>query len=86
MKYFLKNYWAMKYLGLCLLGYETFFEKFVKPSGSSSHMLNVCSLRSKLLNSLEVIDTNLLKFSEEQLTKVLLYGCLNLIKTKMEIF
>ena len=29
---------------------------------------------AKLLNSLEVIDTNLLKVSEEQLTKVLLYG------------
>ena len=31
-------------------------------------------IRAKLLNSLEVIDTNLLKLSEEQLTKVLLYG------------
>ena len=30
--------------------------------------------RAKLLNSLEAIDTNLLKLSEEQLTKVLLYG------------
>ena len=29
---------------------------------------------AKLLNSLEVIDANLLKVSEEQLTKVLLYG------------
>ena len=32
------------------------------------------NIRAKLLNSLEVIDTNLLKLSEEQLTKVLLYG------------
>ena len=30
--------------------------------------------RAKLLNSIEVIDTNLLKLSEEQLAKVLLYG------------
>ena len=32
------------------------------------------NIRAKLLNSLEVIDTNLLKLSEEQLTKVLFYG------------
>ena len=31
------------------------------------------NIRSKLLNSLEVIDANLLKLTEEQLTKVLLY-------------
>ena len=36
----------MKYLGLSLLGYEIFFEKFVKPSGRPSYILNVRSLRS----------------------------------------
>ena len=30
------------------------------------------NIRAKFLNSLEIIDTNLLKLSEEQLTKVLL--------------
>ena len=44
---------------------------------STVHFIWQChhyhNIRSKLLNSLEVIDTNLLKLSEEQLTKVLLY-------------
>ena len=38
------------------------------------HCHHYHNIRVKLLNSLEVIDTNLLKLSEEQLTKVLLYG------------
>ena len=37
------------------------------------HCHHYYNLRAKLLNSLEVIDTNLLKLSEEQLTKVLLH-------------
>ena len=45
---------------------------------STAHFFLHChhyhNIRAKLLNSLEVIDTNLLKLSEEQLTKVLLYG------------
>ena len=45
---------------------------------SAAHLFSHChhshNIRAKLLNSLEVIDTNLLKLSEEQLTKVLLYG------------
>ena len=40
----------------------------------SLHCHHYHNIRAKLLNSLEVIDTNLLKLSEEQLTKVLLYG------------
>ena len=32
------------------------------------------NIKVKLLNSLELIDTNLLSLSEEQLTKVFLYG------------
>ena len=31
MKYFLKNYCTMKYLGIWSPGLRTFFEKFVKP-------------------------------------------------------
>ena len=38
------------------------------------HCHHYNNIRAKPLNSLEVIDTNLLKLSEEQLTKVLLYG------------
>ena len=38
------------------------------------HYHHYHNTRAKLLNSLEVIDTNLLKLSEEQLTKVPLYG------------
>ena len=38
------------------------------------HCHHYHNIRTKLLNSLEVIDTNLLKLSEEQLTKVLPYG------------
>ena len=38
------------------------------------HCYHYHNIRAKLLNSLEVIDTNLLELSEEQLTKVLLYG------------
>ena len=34
-KYFLKNYWAMKYLGLWSPGLRKVFEKFVKPSSRS---------------------------------------------------
>ena len=45
---------------------------------STAHFFLHChhyhNIRAKLLNSLEVIDTNLLKLSEEQLTKVLLYS------------
>ena len=33
IKFFLKNYWAMKHLGYGFLGYEFFFQKFVKSSG-----------------------------------------------------
>ena len=44
---------------------------------STAHFFLHChhyhNIRAKLLNSLEVIDTNLLKLSEEQLTKVFLY-------------
>ena len=41
----------MKYLGLWLLGYENFFEKFVKPSAPppSSYILNIRSLNCDLL-------------------------------------
>ena len=38
------------------------------------HCHHYHDIRAKLLNSLEVIDTHLLKLSEEQLIKVLLYG------------
>ena len=38
------------------------------------HCRHYHNIRAKLLNSLEVIHTNLLKFSEEQLTKFLPYG------------
>ena len=45
---------------------------------STAHFFLHChhyhNIRAKLLNSLEVIDTNLLKLSEEQLTKVLPYS------------
>ena len=45
---------------------------------SKAHFILHChhyhSIRAKRLNSLEVIDKNLLKLSEEQLTKVPLYG------------
>ena len=45
---------------------------------STVHLFLHChhfhNIRAKLLNSLVVIDMNLLKLSEEQLTKVLLYG------------
>ena len=45
---------------------------------STAHFFLHChhyhNIRAKLLNSLEVIDTNLLKLSEEQLTKVFLCG------------
>ena len=45
---------------------------------STAHLFLHChhyhNIREKLLNSLEVIDTNLLKLSEDQLTKVLPYG------------
>ena len=52
---------------LCTCGFEV---------ESTTHFFLHChhyhNIRAKLLNSLEVIDTNLLKFSTEQLTKVLL--------------
>ena len=54
MKYFLKNYWAMKYLVYGLLGYEIFFEKFVKPSGSHSYILNVRSLMLTNIQNIHV--------------------------------
>ena len=38
------------------------------------HCHHYHNIRANPLNSLEVIDTNLLKLSEEQLTKVLLYS------------
>ena len=45
---------------------------------STAHFFLPCqhyhNIRAKLLNSLEVIDKNLLKLSKEQLTRVLLYG------------
>ena len=45
---------------------------------STVHLFLHChhfhNIRAKLLNSLVIIDMNLLKLSEEQLTKVLLYG------------
>ena len=45
---------------------------------STAHFFLHChhyhNIRAKFLNSLEVIDTNLLKLSEKQLTKVLLYS------------
>ena len=45
---------------------------------STAHFILHCyhyhNIRAKLLNSLEVIYTNLLKLSKEQLTKVFLYG------------
>ena len=40
----------------------------------SLHCHHYHDIKATVLNSLEVIDTNLLKLSEEQLTKVLLYG------------
>ena len=42
MKYFLKKLLGHEVYDL--LGYENFFEKFVKPSGSPSYILNVRSL------------------------------------------
>ena len=54
IKYFLKNYWAMKYLGLWSPGVRIFFEKFVKPSTTPSYILNVRSL-----NALNVYQINL---------------------------
>ena len=54
---------------LCTCGFEV---------ESTTHFFLHChhyhNIRAELLNSLEVIDTNLLKFSTEQLTKVLLNG------------
>ena len=50
------------------------------------HCHHYHNIRAKFLNSLEVLDTNLLKLSEEQLTKVLYTVCLKSIKTKIEIF
>ena len=38
------------------------------------HCHHYHNIRARLLNSLEVVDTNLLKLSEKQLTKVCLYG------------
>ena len=53
---------------------------------STAHFFLHChhyhNIRAKLLNSLEVIDTNLLKFSTEQLTKVLLNGFCQLDQNK----
>ena len=54
IKYFLKNYRAMKYLGLSSPGVRIFFEKFVKPSTTPSYILNVRSL-----NALNVYQINL---------------------------
>ena len=50
------------------------------------HCNHYHNIRAKLLSSLEVIDTNLLKLSEEQLTKVLLYSFSQFNQTKTEIF
>ena len=61
------------------------FQNFINPLctcslevESAAHFFLQChhyhNIRVKILNSLELIDTNLLKLSEEQLTKVLLYG------------
>ena len=51
MKYFWKNYWVMKHLGLWRARLRNFFfifffffDKFVKPSGLPSYTLNVHSL------------------------------------------
>ena len=38
----------MKFLGLWSPGLQNFFEKFVKPSGPSSYILNVRSLKKDL--------------------------------------
>ena len=57
---------------------------------STAHFFLHChhyhNIRAKLLNSLEVIDTNLLKFSTEQLTKVLLNGFCQLDQNKQQYF
>ena len=57
MKYFLKNYWAMKYLGLWSPGLRLSFEKFVKPSGTPSCILNACFLtrQSSIHNQMMII-------------------------------
>ena len=48
MKYFLKNYWAMKYLGLWSPGLRFFFfEKFVKSSGPPSYICTLPELNSQ---------------------------------------
>ena len=74
-------------LGLSYLNEHRFnhnFENWINPLCTCSlevesavhfflHCHHYHNMRAKLLNSLEVIDTNLLKLSEEQLTKVL-YG------------
>ena len=44
MEYFLKKLLAVKYLGLWSPGLRIFFEKFVKPSGPTSYILNTRSL------------------------------------------
>ena len=66
---------------LCTCGFEV---------ESTTHFFLQChhyhNIRAKLLNSLEVIDTNLLKFSTEQLTKVLLNGFCQLDQNKQQYF
>ena len=49
MKYFLKNYWAMKYLALWSPGLQIVFEKICKTLRSPSHILNARSLKIKHL-------------------------------------
>ena len=46
MKYLLKNYWAIKHLGLWSPGLRIFCEKFVKPSGLSPTLLLADVLRT----------------------------------------
>ena len=50
----------MKYLGLWSLGYEKCFEKFVKPSGPLSYILNVCSLNHGYMLQSSYIEGKLL--------------------------
>ena len=86
--YSIQNCIGLNLLGLSHLNEHRFnynFQNCINPLctcsqevESTAHFFLHChhyhNIRAKLLNSLEVIDTNLLKLSEEQLTKVLLYG------------
>ena len=51
----------MKYLGLWSPGLRNFFEKFVKPSGPTSYILNVATLPQNLIQSTIIMKRKYLK-------------------------